>query len=119
MAAGTILHITSRAAWDEALASGTYRGDTLDTEGFIHCSTREQVLVPANAMFREQAGLVLLCIEVTKVEANIVYEDRSGEGQEFPHIYGPLNAGAVLAVVDFPPDADGSFALPANLPNGP
>ena len=113
-----IRHITTGDAWDDARASGAYRGDTLDTEGFIHCSTPEQLLGPANAMFRGRHGLVLLCIETAKVKANIRYEDLSDEGHEFPHIHGPLNTDAVFVVVDFPPSSDGSFTLPADLPAG-
>ncbi|MDP2976538.1 MAG: DUF952 domain-containing protein, partial [Anaerolineales bacterium] len=39
-----ILHITSRTSWLVAQKTGVYTADTLASEGFIHCSTREQVL---------------------------------------------------------------------------
>ena len=93
-----ILHITSRREWDAAQAVGEYRGDTLDSDGFIHCSTRQQVMEVANAHFRGQRDLVLLCIVEDKVQVEIRYEDLYDAGQEFPHIYGPLNLDAVVAV---------------------
>ena len=93
-----ILHITSRQQWEAAQAAGEYRGDTLDSDGFIHCSMRQQVMEVANANFRGQRDLVLLCIAEDQVQAEIRYEDLYRAGQKFPHIYGPLNLDAVVAV---------------------
>jgi uncharacterized protein (DUF952 family) len=93
-----ILHITSRREWEAAQAAGEYRGDTLGSDGFIHCSLRQQVVEVANAHFRGQRDLVLLCIAEDKVQAEIRYEDLYHAGQKFPHIYGPLNLDAVVAV---------------------
>jgi uncharacterized protein (DUF952 family) len=33
----------------------------------------------------------------------------------FPHVYGPINPAAVIAVHDFPPGPDGVFALPERV----
>jgi uncharacterized protein (DUF952 family) len=109
-----ILHITGRAQWEQARAAGAYRGDTLATEGFIHCSTPAQVLGPADALFRGRDDLVLLAIDPTKVGPEIRYEGLPG-GEQFPHVYGPLNLDAVTRVVPFPPRPDGTFALPTDL----
>ena len=115
MMAETILHITPRSAWAAAQTTGYYRGDTLETEGFIHCSTIDQVLGPANTRFHGQQDLLLLRIDSNKVHSNIIYEDCYESGDEFPHIYGPLNLDAVIEVIDFLPNPDGSFSLPSNL----
>ena len=111
----TILHITTRAAWETAVSTQTYRADSLDSEGFIHCSTIEQVLAPANAMFKGQQNLVLLCIDSDKLTHSVVYEDCYESGIEFPHLYGPLDVDAVYDVLDFHPGDDGTFALPEGL----
>lgn len=108
-----ILHIAPSTAWQRAQVLGVYRGDTLETEGFIHCSLPAQVMPVANARFKARAGLVLLCIDETKVAAEVRYEDCYETGQSFPHIYGPLNLDAIVNVVDFSPNADGTFALPS------
>ncbi|HEX6778007.1 MAG TPA: DUF952 domain-containing protein [Ktedonobacterales bacterium] len=109
--AAAIFHITSRAAWEEARETGSYRGDTLDSEGFIHCSLARQVVEVANARFRGQQGLVLLQIDSTRVVPEIKYE--GAEEELFPHIYGPLDREAVITVYDFLPDKHGLFQLPA------
>src|SRR5215471_8567076 len=102
-----IVHITPRSLWEQSQETGIYRGDTLDTQGFIHCSTVEQVLAVANAVFLGQDDLVLLLIDTSRVLSPLQYEgDSSGL---FPHIYGPLYVDAVVAVYDFPPDEHGRF----------
>ena len=110
-----ILHITTEAAWQTAVAAGEYRADSLETEGFIHCSTVAQVLMPANQMFAGQTDLILLTVDPAKLTARLVYEDCYESGHQFPHIYGPLNLDAVTGFVAFPPNEDGSFSLPAAL----
>ena len=107
-----ILHIAYGAAWQQAQAQGAYRGNTLETEGFIHCSLPEQAVPVADALYKGRTDLVLLCIDENKVAADVRYEDCYDSGQAFPHIYGPLNLDAVVSVVDFPPNADGTFTLP-------
>jgi uncharacterized protein (DUF952 family) len=108
----TIYHITSRADWEAAQGVGVYRTESLGSEGFIHCSRRDQVVAVADANFRGQMGLVLLAIDEARVAPEIRYEDCYDTGQAYPHIYGPLELGAVTQVFDFPPDAEGRFALP-------
>lgn len=107
-----ILHIAAREEWEAARVLGEYRADTLDSEGFIHCSTPEQVLIPANERFQGRSDLLLLVIEPARLRAELVYEDCYETGQAFPHVYGPLNLDAVVRAVPFPPGPDGRFSLP-------
>ncbi len=105
-----ILHITQKQQWEQAEKIGIYRGDTLDTEGFIHCSTPKQVIPVANRFFLYQQGLVILFIDSDRVEAEILYEEAEKQ-EKFPHIYGALNTSAVLNVLDFPVGDNGYFQL--------
>ncbi|MEC4812002.1 MAG: DUF952 domain-containing protein [Scytonema sp. PMC 1069.18] len=105
-----ILHITQRKQWEKANIEGVYRGDTLDSEGFIHCSTPTQVIRVANTLFHNQQGLVLLYIDSNQVQPEIRYEGVEGD-EKFPHIYGALNIDAVVKVIDFEPDEDGLFSI--------
>jgi len=110
-----ILHITKREQWEEAKLKKTYYGNTLESQGFIHCSTPKQVIRVANAVFHARKELVCLCIETAKVRSEIRYEGTGGE--LYPHIYGPLNADAVIKVLNFEPRKDGSFTLPKGIAN--
>ncbi|AFZ31765.1 protein of unknown function DUF952 [Gloeocapsa sp. PCC 7428] len=109
-----ILHITQRTQWEAAQKAQIYRSDTLESEGFIHCSTPQQVINVANTFFENQQELVLLCIDSDKVQAEIRYEGVQ-EDELFPHIYGALNLDAVFQVIDFHPNQDGTFAFPQEI----
>ncbi|MEA2639123.1 MAG: hypothetical protein QOF51_517 [Chloroflexota bacterium] len=113
-AAPTILHIATRAAWEEGLRAGAYRADSLDSEGFMHCSLPAQVVPSAERHYPGARGLVLLAIAVDRVEPEVRYEAASN-GELYPHIYGPLNPAAVTQVVPFEPGPDGHFTLPPEL----
>lgn len=106
-----ITHFTHRSSWETATQAGTYTGDTLVTEGFIHCSTPEQVIAVANRIARSWDDAVLLWIDEAKVNAKIVYENLEGGEALFPHIYGPLNMDAVLEVTPFLKDEKGEYTL--------
>ena len=66
----------------------------------------------ANERVPAQSGMALVVIDENLVEPEVIWEHSSGQGQDFPHIYGPLNRAAVLEVVPFEPDADGVFQTP-------
>lgn len=102
----TIFHIATRADWGAAQQRGEYVADSLATEGFIHCSTAAQLLPTANALFRGRTDLLLLTLDDARIEAELRYEPPATTAHEandalFPHVYGPLNLGAVVLVEDF------------------
>jgi uncharacterized protein (DUF952 family) len=112
-----IFHIASLVTWDSATSIGYYKPPSLNSEGFIHCSTLGQTVSTANQFYAGQKDLVLLCIDTKKTEAEVKYEapicaNDQRTADLFPHIYGPLNVSAVVQVVDFAPGADDKFKLP-------
>lgn len=120
-----IYHIAGRAAWQEATTRGCYRAPALATEGFIHCSRRNQILSVANDFYPGETNLILLCIDEDHLTAELRWEApahpqpesvaaTSGEAT-FPHVYGPLNLDAVLGLFDLV-ETEGGFALPFDLP---
>lgn len=109
-----IFHITDAATWAVAQAAGSYRAASLAGEGFIHLSTPAQIIGTANRFYHGQRGLLLLVVDPQLLAAELRYEEAE-PGQRFPHLYGPLNLDAVLAALPFPPEADGTFTLPAGV----
>lgn len=108
-----IYHLTHQKDWELAKETRNYTPASLKTEGFIHCSTKEQILATANRRFPAEKDLLLLIIHPEKVGAQIIFEDLRGLGEKHPHIYGKLPISAVETVVPLLPDNDGQFT---NLP---
>jgi uncharacterized protein (DUF952 family) len=107
-----ILHITTAPEWAAAQAAGEYRAPSLDAEGFIHCSTPAQVTHVGDWFYRDVADLVLLCIEPSELESELLWESSSDAfAGEFPHVYGPITLDAVTAVVPWSRGEDG-FEIP-------
>jgi uncharacterized protein (DUF952 family) len=116
-----IYHITSRRAWQEAQERGEYRAESLASEGFIHCSTRMQILPVAENFYKGQVGNVILMIDPSLLTSELRWEPPSGgtpppsvpEGDLFPHVYSPINLDAIRNVFDLESNPDGSYKLPA------
>lgn len=105
--ARSLVHICPQSDWEKAMQEGEYRPETLESEGFIHCSTPQQVLATANRYFTGLNDLVLLWIAPRLLKAEVRWESAGTE--VFPHIYGALNLEAVLSIENFRPDQDGIF----------
>ena len=111
-----ILHVTSQTAWSVAQKRGQYVADSLTKEGFIHCSKASQVLRIAELLFADQHDLVLLVIDPERLIPELRWEPGTDLVTDlFPHVYGPINLEAVVAVLDFETGTDGKFHLPQSL----
>jgi predicted cupin superfamily sugar epimerase/uncharacterized protein (DUF952 family) len=105
-----VFHLCSRAAAQSALASGQYRADSLEHEGFIHLSRAHQVLPTARAYFAGVPDIVVLVIDPTLLSAPLLYEPpaplpsdtpKTDEpGELYPHCYGPIDAVAIVDVME-------------------
>ncbi|MFE1439218.1 DUF952 domain-containing protein [Streptomyces sp. NPDC058739] len=100
-----ILHLTERSLWDAARERGAYemstRGRTLQEEGFVHCSSREQLPKVGAFLYGSYDGpdeLVVLVIDPARLGVPLKYEAPEPGGEEFPHVYGPVPVAAVVDV---------------------
>jgi uncharacterized protein (DUF952 family) len=97
-----IFHIATAADWRRALDSGTYTtstvGRSLEEEGFIHASRRDQVQGVFDRYYRGlREPLVLLTIDAARLtDAEVVVEPVGDD--TYPHVYGPINRRAVVDV---------------------
>jgi uncharacterized protein (DUF952 family) len=102
-----IYHIVPRPAW-EAAPAGPFRADSLASEGFIHCSNQDQVARIANLFYAGAARLVVLCVDAGRLAAEVLDED-AGIGEQFPHVYGPIEREAIVEVRPLQRDAEGRW----------
>ncbi|KES06253.1 glutathione S-transferase [Streptomyces toyocaensis] len=100
-----IVHITERSLWEAARESGTYemstRGRTLQQEGFVHFSTRDQLRRIAAFLYGGYDGpdeLVVLVVDPARLDVPLRYEAMPPNGEEFPHVYGAVPVEAVVGV---------------------
>ena len=93
----TIYHIAQKADWQQAVLSGLYFPASFDQERFIHCSTSEQVEGVLERYFQNQSVLKLT-IDAALLVHPPKFEWATSVNQLFPHIYGPINIGAVIGI---------------------
>ena len=91
-----IYHITTAAAWENAQLEGVYIADSLAIEGFIHCSTSDQVAGVLERYYKGQTNLVKLTIEKSKVTSPLIFELAGSINEVFPHIHGPIDLESVV-----------------------
>lgn len=126
-----MLHLVAKAEWEALPVGQPYTAPSLAQEGFIHCTDGEALMLEvANRFYRDQAGeFVLLEIDEAKVTAPVKREapadpkpavasspeaEANLGGEEtsrplFPHVYGPIDRAAVVAVRPVLRAADGRF----------
>jgi len=104
-----VYHLVTPAAWEQAPADD-YRAASLATEGFIHCSYAGQVAGSANRFYAGADELLVLAIDPQRLSQALRAEP-AGSGELFPHIYGPINRSAVVAVRSLQRGADGRWAF--------
>lgn len=110
-----IYHITDSHRWLDALEIGVYSPEGFQSEGFIHCSTKNQVTEVAKRYYQDVNDLILLYIDEDLVASHIKYENLDGGLELFPHIYGRLNIESVKRVTSFTADQNGNFPPPKDL----
>jgi len=110
-----IYHITQRQDWEQALLKGIYEPGGYKTDGFIHCSTRKQLLSTAQCYYADAKDLVVLCIDPKKIISPVKYENTTGGTELFPHLYGILGLDAVMAAPELTRNKAGKWQLPKGL----
>ncbi|WP_411877043.1 DUF952 domain-containing protein [Vulcanococcus limneticus] len=99
-------HLALASEWEQARRDGSYRrstrGQSLEQVGFIHASFEHQLAATHARFFAEAPPLLRLEIDPARLSAPLALEPAPGGHELFPHIHGPLNLDAVVAVEPYP-----------------
>ena len=92
-----IYHIVLPDTWEAVKNNSTYAAESLETEGFIHCSYDHQLDGVIERYYSAASALMILKLDIGKLTSKLVSEPSTG-GEVYPHIYGPINLDAVVGV---------------------
>jgi uncharacterized protein (DUF952 family) len=100
--------MTPSETWESQREAASYEPEAFEREGFVHCTHGEQYLVDVGNRYYvdDPRPHVALQIDVVKLAARVVYEDPE---HVFPHVYGPIETDAVVAVREMVRDSGGRF----------
>lgn len=90
-----IYHIADAERWRASAESGMYSAPSLESERFIHCSFAHQVQRSLDKFFSDADSVVILEIDPLLLTSELRFEP--ADNDSFPHIYGEINADAVVA----------------------
>lgn len=107
-----IYHMCRAEEWAAAVAAGSYAGSSQDrADGFIHFSTRDQIVESARKHRAGQDGLLLVAVEADRLGDRLRWEPSRG-GDLFPHLYGPLDPAESASICPLPLGPDGRHVFP-------
>ncbi len=96
-----IFHIARSADNAHRDCDEDYRCPSLDSEGFIHCCNQRQLKGVVSRYYNDVDDVLLMILDVDKLDAPLILENTVGGAELFPHVYGPINASCIIEVVPF------------------
>lgn len=93
-----IFHIACKDDWERQKDQPSYSTETLDSEGFIHCSREEQIPGTIRRCFRKRRDLRILKIDTARLGVPVIYEAAEDGSGFFPHVFGAIIKTAIVEV---------------------
>lgn len=119
--AGPIFHLVLARAWEATAPAGAPEGpvavEQFERHGFVHCCFREQLTEIASWWFDPADDLVAVKIDPSELSSELRIEPSPSRWH--PHVYGPIDARAVVGMDRVPRDGDGEAELPPALRHPP
>ncbi|MDD2861117.1 MAG: DUF952 domain-containing protein [Acidiphilium sp.] len=112
MTADVAYKVLSETEFAQFQVAGWFEGSVVDrADGFIHLSAAEQLAETIDRHFQGRDDLVIAAVQLPMLGAAVRWEISRG-GQAFPHVYGVLPIGAVIAAGPLTRRGDGEVVLP-------
>ena len=96
-----IYHIVTPEVWENFKDADFYEAESLQTEGFIHCSFAAQLKAVLQRYYSDKEKVFILEIETEKLASKLI-EEPSTNNEIYPHIYGKINREAIVRIEENP-----------------
>lgn len=110
-----IYKVVSETEWQLAEQDGVFKGAAIDlADGYIHFSTKEQVLETVEKHFKGKDELMLIRFASEQFGELLRWEPSRG-GALFPHLYAELPCHAAEQRWKLAMNEDGSHEFPSDF----
>jgi len=92
-----IYHIVLPEVWEKFKDEYEYEAGSLATEGFIHCSYRNQLDEVIDRYYKDAKKVLILSINPHLLNSELVAEPSTNR-EIYPHIYGRINKSAIVNI---------------------
>lgn len=94
-----IYHIVTPENWEKQKSEAEYEAESLQSEGFIHCSYENQLEAVLERYYKGVERILILTIDPGLLTSELIAEPSTG-GEVYPHIYGKINRAAIVDVAE-------------------
>ncbi len=92
-----IFHIVLPDIWKNFEGKDFYSAESLETEGFIHCSFENQIDGVLQRYYSGVEKVLIMEIDSEKLTSKLVNEPSTND-ETYPHIYGIINQAAIVGI---------------------
>ena len=92
-----IYHIVTPDVWEKFKDENEYEAESLASEGFIHCSYRNQLDAVLERYYKDAEKVLILHINPHYLTSTLIAEPSTNR-EIYPHIYGKINKSAIVNV---------------------
>jgi uncharacterized protein (DUF952 family) len=92
-----IYHIVTPETWEKFADETEYEAESLQSEGFVHCSYRNQLEEVLQRYYSNEKKVLILHINPHRLTSPLVAEPSTNR-EIYPHIYGKINKSAIAEI---------------------
>jgi uncharacterized protein (DUF952 family) len=92
-----IFHIVTPETWEKFKDENEYEAESLQTEGFIHCSYRHQLDDVLQRYYKDAERVLIMHINPHYLKSELIAEPSTNR-EIYPHIYGKINKSAIVNI---------------------
>jgi uncharacterized protein (DUF952 family) len=92
-----IYHIVTPEIWEKFKDETEYEAESLSSEGFIHCSYRNQLEGVLERYYKNERNVFVLHINPHLLTSELIAESSTNR-EIYPHVYGKINRSSIVDV---------------------